>query len=249
VINSETTKDQGHNEGQQSKEPELESGLPMSGVTPEAKAESQSHEPHDAQGEPQHQTSESFKSWIRRVSGFFNANAGAFSALATVVIAVTTICYTYYERQQGRLMDRQLQVMEAGDRPYVGILAISAVVDPDTRAARVTAALKNFGKKPASDFWATWDFFINGVKQVGTNARGPKNRFSFYPGADQAIVATFRPEKWNRISSGQDGLMIRVSVSYRSPGGETQYSECEERQYSSENGTFMMVGGCNPTPP
>jgi hypothetical protein len=248
MVDEEEGKDHGHEEAGESQEPKPQSRAPMLHVTPEPNAQHQGDKPQDREDTPQQETHNSLKSWIRRVRDFLNANAGAVSAAATVVIAVTTTCYTCIAFLQWRVVNRQLGVMEAADRPYVGVLAITTVVDPNTHAALVTAALKNFGKKPAVEFWASWEFFINGVKLVGTNAKGPKNRFSFFPGADQAMQATFRPEKWNRISSGQDALMIRVYLAYQSPGGERQYAECEERQYSPQNNMFMTVGECNPTP-
>jgi hypothetical protein len=120
--------------------------------------------------------------------------AMAFFALCGVVVGIL----------QWAAIHGQLNVMEASERPYVGVLEVRT--QPEAAGTQlILPTLKNFGKNPAFKFSARWVVYVDGKELEGKNANGPRTPFTLYPTANQ--VSGFI---WLRRS----GAVLRPVVTY-----------------------------------
>ena len=165
-------------------------------------------------------------------------------AACAVALVVITGCYTYYAGSQLAVMHGQLRLMEAEQRPYVGVSQITGK-EADGGAAFLVI-LKNFGKIPGFELWVSWKFSVNGVDLTPLSQQGPLRASTIYPGADQALRVGIGEAKWTGIASGRDTLRFQVSRSYGGPGGGQAYGECDEWVYDRALQAFREVGECPP---
>jgi hypothetical protein len=167
----------------------------------------------------------------------------SFCAVALVFI---TGFYTYYAGRQLAVMRGQLDVMEVGERPFVGVSEITG--KEANGGATFWVVLKNFGKIPALRLSADWRFSINGVELTPLSHQGPLRAITLYPGANQALGVEIGEAKWTGIASGRDTLGLRATRSYKGPSEEQQYGECDEWVYDRARGAFRQIGECPPHP-
>jgi hypothetical protein len=92
--------------------------------------------------------------WVARTAG----NSNVWMALATVVIAFSTVAYTFYASQQWTVMtntlEEQKQEFNRNSRPWVGLsgkvrLKNPVGVVPEKMGFELNGTLKNFGQSPA----------------------------------------------------------------------------------------------------
>jgi len=161
----------------------------------------------------------------------------------TAAMALFALCSVVVGRYQWAAIHDQLNVMEASERPYVGVLEVRTQPEP-AGTQLILPILKNFGKNPAFKFSAKWVVYVDGKELESKNANGPRTPFTFYPTANQGLGIHMAAEKWSGIASGRNILTIRVSTRYRWPNNGTEYVDCEERQYDQSFNDFRILGEC-----
>lgn len=162
----------------------------------------------------------------------------------TAAMAFFAFCGVVVGGFQWAAIHGQLNVMEASERPYVGVLEVRTQPEP-TGTQLILPILKNFGKNPAFKFTAKWVVYVDGKELEGKNANGPRTPFTFYPTANQGLGIHMAADKWSGIASGRNILTIRVSTRYRWPDNGKEYVDCEERQYDQSFNDFRILGECS----
>lgn len=168
---------------------------------------------------------------IRKPDPFDVANYGLLVAFAAALI--------YY--LQLDTMRRQLSLMEADMRPYVGLdKIVPQGVNPANNHEVILGTLKNFGKNPAFQTDAEWEVIVNGVARPGMN--GPRKQLTLFPSVEYGIQIDVTPEHWQKITAGDDTLQVRVTARYRDATKQRQYDYCEQQRYYPANGVFLSEG-------
>lgn len=158
-------------------------------------------------------------------------------ALLGLIVAVIAAAIYFYQLDT---MRRQVAIMEADMRPYVGLQKISVEgINPNNQQV-VLGILKNFGHSPAIQAVVDWEVMVNGVPRPDINA--PRKPLTLFPGADNAIQIGVTSEHWQKIVSGDDTLQVRVKVSYRDVSEQKQYEYCEQQRFYPANGVFLSEG-------
>jgi hypothetical protein len=143
-------------------------------------------------------------------------------------------------------MSGELSVMEAAERPYVGVSEVRTV--DENGVPGVVVVLKNFGKSPALNFSAQFKFFVNGNELRPQSAQGPTTPFTFYPGVDQGLRVAFMGKEgrghWDHVLSGTETLTLHAIRRYGWSTQRGEYQECEERQYDTILKQFRITKQC-----
>jgi hypothetical protein len=132
-------------------------------------AEHERDDPSRGTVAPQGKTWNTLKEQLQRTIRWLDNNNGAVTAIATAVIAATTIAYTHYARKQWRVMDRQLAELKREQRPILEVESFFPQDFPDGANPSFTLVLRNYGHDMATGIYGnttmtvssapiTWDW-------------------------------------------------------------------------------------------
>jgi hypothetical protein len=158
------------------------------------------------------------------------STAEKLTVFVTFVIALTGGVQACIYRQEKA-------IMESSSRPYVGVAQITPSYNKEAKATDVVATINNFGARPAFDLSATWTGLVNGKRLPALGqAQEP---FTLFPKRPVFLQSRFSADDWERIASGQDQLIYRISIKYRFAEDAPLTTHCEEDEYMPLGNAFF----------
>jgi len=171
-----------------------------------------------------------FRIWRRMRKGRPPANtAEKLTVFVTCVIAFTGVVQACIYRQQRA-------IMESSSRPYVGVAEITPSYNKEVKATDVVATVNNFGATPAFDVSVTWTGTVNG-KQLPAFGQ-PQEPFTLFPKRPVFLKSRLSTDDWERIASGQDRLVYKISIKCRFAEDAPLTTHCEQDEYRPLGSAF-----------